>query len=187
MGRYTFAMRRHTSRLVFLGLVTAVCACAPMPDGGQTFQGMQAEQAAIQSILNQGTSGTAATWQDPDGVQGTVTITGSPDADGCRTVETQGPRGQNTDRWCPTAHGFWVHPDERFYRNATGHETYGGAVRSRETDTGSSSRTDVHEPRPGQIDCLRLFREERRLSDDGRAGAARAKNRAYHTCLHRSN
>ena len=114
MGRYTFAMRRHTSRLVFLGLVTAVCACAPMPDGGQTFQGMQAEQAAIQSILNQGTSGTAATWQDPDGVQGTVTITGSPDADGCRTVETQGPRGQNTDRWCPTAHAFGSIPMNGF-------------------------------------------------------------------------
>lgn len=180
-------MRRHTPRLILLGFVTAVCACAPMPDGGQTFQGMQAEQAAIQSILNQGTSDTVATWQDSGGLKGTAAITGGPDADGCRTVETRGPRGQNTDRWCPTPHGFWVHPDERFYRNATGHETYGGAVRSRETDNGSAPREGSPDARPDQIDCLRLLREERRLSDDGRAGAARAKNRAFHTCLHRSN
>ena len=156
-------------------LLTALLlsACATAPEHSLTFQGMQARQAAIQAVLTAGDIDTPRPWHSPDGATGTVTLVGPPDAEGCRQVKTTGPGGAITDTWCPTPHGFWVHPDELFYRNATGRETYGGAVRSRDG--------------ADQIDCLRLLREEQRLSDDGRKGAARAKRRAFHRCLQRSD
>jgi len=161
-------------------------ACATAPEHSLTFQDMQARQAAIQAVLTAGDAGTPRPWHSPDGATGTATLVGPPDAEGCRQVRTAGPGGTVTDIWCPTPHGFWVHPDELFYRNSTGRETYGGAVRSRAGADGVKAATEPADTRPDQIDCLRLLREEQRLSDDGREGAARAKRRAFHDCLKRS-
>lgn len=163
-------------------------ACATAPEHSLTFQGMQARQAAIQAVLTAGDIGAPRPWHSPDGATGTATLVGTPDAEGCRQVSTAGTGGAVTDTWCPTPHGFWVHPDELFYRNSTGLETYGGAVRSRDGADGvkaeaAPANTDT---RPDQIDCLRMLREEQRLTDGGREGAARAKRRAFHDCLKRS-
>lgn len=161
-------------------------ACATAPEHSLTFQDMQARQAAIQAVLTAGDIDTPRPWHSPDGTTGTATLVGTLDAEGCRQVRTAGPGGTVTDIWCPTPHGFWVHPDELFYRNSTGRETYGGAVRSRAGADGVKAATEPTDTRPDQIDCLRLLREEQRLSDDGREGAARAKRRAFHDCLKRS-
>ena len=40
---------------------------------------------------------------------------------------------------------------------------------------------------PEGAGCLRLLRDERRLKQDGRDSAARAKNRAFHRCLQQSD
>lgn len=169
-------------------LLTALflSACATAPEHSLTFQDMQARQTAIQAVLAAGDIDTPRPWNSPDGATGTATLVGLPDAEGCRQVKTVGPGGAITDTWCPTPHGFWVHPDELFYRNATGRETYGGAVRSRDGADGVKAETTPADTRPDQIDCLRLLREEQRLADDGREGAARAKRRAFHDCLKRS-
>jgi hypothetical protein len=161
-------------------------ACAAPPGASLTFQDMQARQAAIQAVLTAGDVGVPRPWQSPDGTAGTATLVSAADAEGCRQVSTTGPGGSVTDTWCPTPHGFWVHPDELFYRNATGRETYGGAVRSRDGADGMKTGADATDTRPDQIDCLRLLREERRLSDGGREGAARAKRRSFHDCLQQS-
>jgi len=169
---------------VFAALLLSGCAAAP--EHSLTFQDMQARQAAIQTALTAGDIGTPHPWHSPDGATGTATLVGPPDVEDCRQVTTAGPGGTATDTWCPTPHGFWVHPDELFYRNATGRETYGGAVRSRDGIDGVNAKTDPADMRPDQIDCLRLLREEQQLSDDGREGAARAKRRAFHSCLQQS-
>ncbi|MCF3628880.1 hypothetical protein RJ527_15505 [Thalassospiraceae bacterium LMO-SO8] len=161
-------------------------ACAAPPGASLTFQDMQARQAAIQAVLAAGDVGTPRPWRSPDGTTGAATLVSAADAEGCRQVSTTGPGGAITDTWCPTPHGFWVHPDELFYRNATGRETYGGAVRSRDGADGVKAETEPADTRPDQIDCLRLLREEQRLSDGGREGAARAARRAFHDCLKRS-
>ena len=163
-----------------------LAACATGPADSPTFADMQAQQAAIQAMLTAGAAGDSRAWQGPDGAAGTAILKGAPNAEGCREVETTGPGGTVIDTWCPTPHGFWVHPDELFYRNATGRETYGGAVRSRDVGPGGGARTDIRDDRPEQVDCLRLLHDERRLSDDGRESAARATRRAYHHCLHQS-
>lgn len=147
---------------------------------------MQAEQAAIQAALTTGETDAPRDWQGPGGTGGTVTLKGEPDDEGCRRVEATGPSGAVTDIWCPTPHGFWVHPEELFYRNATGRETYGGSLRSRDDQAGSAG-AGADDNRPEQIDCLRLLRDERRLKQDGRNSAARAKNRAFHRCLQQSD
>ncbi|MEQ8805252.1 MAG: hypothetical protein RIE87_12600 [Rhodospirillales bacterium] len=162
-------------------------ACATAPEHSLTFQDMQARQAAIQGVLAADDVDTPRSWHSPDGATGTATLVGPPDAENCRRVRTENPGGVITETWCPTQHGFWVHPDELFYRNATGRETYGGAVRSRDGIDGMKAQTDPADTRPDQIDCLRLLREEKRLSDDGREGAARAKRRSFHSCLQRSD
>ncbi|PIW25814.1 MAG: hypothetical protein COW30_18245 [Rhodospirillales bacterium CG15_BIG_FIL_POST_REV_8_21_14_020_66_15] len=161
-------------------------ACAAVPDDTPTFHDMRAEQAAIQAVLAAGETGASRPWQGPGGARGTARLMGGLDAEGCRDVETMGPGGAITDTWCPTPHGFWVHPDELFYRNATGRETYGGAARSGTTPPAGGAETDLRDDRPEQIDCLRLLNDERRLVDDNRDGAARAARRAYHRCLHQS-
>ena len=189
------AMRRHSLNSLSAALIPALfigallTACAQAPES-RPFSDMQAEQAAIQAALTSGETGTSRNWQGPGGTGGTVTLKGEPDAEGCRRVEASGPGGGVTDTWCPTPHGFWVHPDELFYRNATGRETYGGSLRSRDAQAGSgvrSGRAEATADRPDQIDCLRLLRDERRLKQDGRDSAARAKNRAFHRCLQQSD
>lgn len=184
-------MTRHVHRTVLAAptvLLTALLlsACATGPEHSLTFQDMQAQQAAVQAVLAAGDVGTPRPWHSPDGTTGTATLVSPPDAEGCHKVKTTNPSGAVTDTWCPTPHGFWVHPDELFYRNSTGRETYGGAMRSRDGADGVNGRPDPADTRPDQIDCLRLLREEQRLSDGGREGAARAKRRAYHNCLQQS-
>jgi hypothetical protein len=161
--------------------VAMAAACAADPGAGLSFRDMQAEQAAIQSALAGGETGVPQTWRGPDGGHGSVALVGAPDGDGCRRIEATNPVGMVSDTWCPTPHGFWVHPDELFYRNATGRETYGGTVRSGGPDP--QDRAPPGDARPDQIDCLKLLSEERRLSRDGREAAARAERRAYHRCL----
>ncbi|MAO55505.1 MAG: hypothetical protein CMM61_07385 [Rhodospirillaceae bacterium] len=188
-------MRRHRPHsrpsvliaALFIGALLSACAQAPE---SRPFSDMQAEQAAIQAALTSGETDTSRSWQGPGGTGGTVTLKGGPDAEGCRRVEAAGPGGAVTDTWCPTPHGFWVHPDELFYRNATGRETYGGSLRSRDIQAGAgvpSRGAAAAADRPDQIDCLRLLRDERRLKQDGRDSAARAKSRAFHRCLQRSD
>lgn len=160
-------------------------ACTASPGAGLSFQDMQARQAAVQAVLTSGKTGDSRPWQGPDGAAGRATLTDTPDGEGCRQVETTDPGGATKDTWCPTPHGFWVHPDELFYRNATGRETYGGAVRSRAAEAGTPGAFDTDD-RPDQIDCLRLLRDEQRLADGGRDNAARAKRRAFHKCLQQS-
>ena len=183
MTRY---LRRTALPATFLAALL-LSACATAPEHSLTFQDMQARQAAIQAVLTAGAIDTPRPWHGPDGATGTATLVGPSDAEGCRQVRTVGPGGGATDIWCPTPHGFWVHPDELFYRNATGRETYGGAVRSRDGAEGVKAETEPADTRPDQIDCLRLLREEQRLIDGGREGAARAKRRAFHSCLQRSD
>ncbi len=175
------------ARALILGGVLFAAACASdTPTPSPTFQDMKAEQTAIQETLNAGESDTPRQWQGPSGVTGTVTLKGDADAEGCRAVETTGPGGPTVDTWCPTPHGFWVHPDEQFYRNATGKETFGGSVRTgpQADDTGETVSPSSSTSR---TDCLKLLHQQKRLNDDGRDSEARAMQRAFHRCLQQSN
>lgn len=166
--------------------LTAACA-ADAPTASPTFQDMKAEQTAIQAALNAGESDVSIPWQGPSGISGTVMLMGKADAEGCREVETTGPGGAIMDIWCPTPHGFWVHPDEQFYRNATGKETYGGGVRSGPAGEDIGSPSSKPSAATSRTDCLRLLHQQKRLSDDGRDSEARAMQRAFHRCLQQSD
>lgn len=176
----------RTAPAALVASLLVLTACSAPPGASLTYQDMQARQAAIQAVLSAGEIDTPRPWHGPDGTTGTATLVGDADMEGCRQVRTTDPGGAITDTWCPTPHGFWVHPEELFYRNSTGRETYGGAVRSRDTTDGLKAATDPTDVRPEQIRCLRLLREALRLSDGGREGAARAKRRDFHFCLQQS-
>lgn len=178
-------MKNRTFRLLVAPGLLLLAACAGAPTDSLTFQEMQAKQAAVQSVLNDGTPGAKHLWSIPGGASGFAQLIGATDGESCRQVKTSDADGTQIDLWCPTPHGFWVHPDEAFYRNATGRETYGGTVRSRRSQSGLESETPDTDPT--RTDCLRLLRERNRLSDGGREAAAREMQRAYRHCLHQSN
>ncbi|MEK9671211.1 MAG: hypothetical protein VW268_01740 [Rhodospirillaceae bacterium] len=118
-----------TVRAAVRAFASAAAVCAhPGPD--PSFQDIQVQSQAIQRALDSGETGRALPWIGPDGSTGTVTVTGRGLEAGCLTVRVDGPTGASDDAYCPTNHGVWVHPDEKFYRQATGWETYGGTVRT---------------------------------------------------------
>jgi len=167
---------------VFLLLVGACAAPGPTPG----FHDLQAEQTAIQAALNDPKDGVPHAWQGSGGTQGTATALGPADEPGCRRLRTDGTGGTDEDVWCPTPHGFWVHAEERFFRNATGQEKYGGPPRDR-LSAPADGRTSAGASRPSQRDCLQYDRDSRDLMADGRTAQARAARRAFHACMHRAN
>ena len=167
--------------LLFL---TAACAApGPTPD----FQDLQAEQAAIQAALADPRDGIAHAWRGGDGMAGAVTVLGPAAEEGCRRLRAERPDGASEDVWCPTAHGFWVHPEEIFYRNATGRETYGGSVRSRDITDTPARPAGGADARPSHGDCLDHYRAARAFDREGRAAKARAAERDFHRCMQRAN
>lgn len=165
-----------------LALVLLAGACAA-PAPSPSFHDLQARQSAVQAALNDPAPGASHTWQGTDG-GGTAAVLGAADGEGCKRLRVTTSGDARDDLWCPTAHGFWVHPEEMFYRHATGRETYGGAVRSGGADGGASAATGSD--RPSQADCLELFHEADRQGDMGHGGARRANMRDFHRCLQQS-
>ncbi len=164
-------------------LVVLLGACAA---GGEppSFRDLQAERAAIEAALAADVMGVARAWHGPDGAAGEITVLGpAPDDDACRRVRAVGPGGGVEDTFCPTKHGYWVHPEEDFQRAMTGRESFGGAARS-----GGLRRAEDGAPGTKPLNrrhCLTLDRESSRLAKKGFEGRARAARRAFHRCLHR--